>query len=70
MQTTDSIVHSPTPVIAYVPVNMEARYPPHVELQALAMTAEYCAVHSVTDPLRVRQVHCLALSIVMEDADR
>lgn len=67
MQTTDSVVHSPSPVIAYVPVNMEAHYSPCIELQALAMTAEYCAVHSITDPLRVRQVHCLALSIVVED---
>ncbi len=67
MQTTDGIVHSPVPAVAYVPVNMEARYPPCVELEALTLTAEYCAVHSVTDPLRVRQVHYLALSIVLED---
>lgn len=66
MTQIQTIVHSPAASDLPI-VNLESHYPPHVELQALAMTAEYCAVHSITDPLRVRQVHYLALSIVLEE---
>lgn len=47
-------------------VDLSVSYDLWIELEALALTAEYCTTYHVTDSLAVRYVHFHALAVVLE----
>ena len=50
-------------------IDVERSYTAWVELEALALAAEYCLAYAVTDPLYVRYVHFVALCVVLTEED-
>jgi hypothetical protein len=48
--------------------NMDEIYSQWIELEALALAAEYCLAFGITDPIEVRYVHYYALWVVLEGA--
>lgn len=58
-----------TPIVpAVASVDLSVTYDKWIELEALALTAEYCSTHNVTDSLAVRYVHYHALGVVLEES--